>query len=257
VKLYIVTGATRGLGKALVEALARDPANEIITLSRAADASMGQIRNYQIELARLAEIAAVFGRAMDNCALPHYDKIVLYNNAGVLEPVGPLTMCDDAQIETALQVNLAAPIILMRHFIARTRAMCDARLIVNISSGAGRRPVAAWTMYCATKAGLDMATRVAGLEAERFEPGLSVCSVAPGVVDTSMQERVRAVAADVFPDVVRFRKMKEEGKLRTPEEASAILLEFEAAGAFQNGGIHDVREMSHAAPAAPVAADRM
>ncbi len=244
--LYIITGATRGLGKALAEMLSHNVDNEILTLSRAPDAHSGNCRNYYLELAHPGSIPAVFGRALKESSAERYDKIVLINNAGIVEPVAALADCEVGAMEANLQVNLVAPIVLMQQFIALTRAMSGKRLVINISSGAGKRPVAGWSLYCAAKAGIDMASRVAGLEAESNEPGLTVCSLAPGVVDTGMQAQIRAKSPSQFPDVERFRTMKEQGALRAPDDVAAAILKLESAWAFQNGGVHDLREMNAA-----------
>ena len=90
---------------------------------------------------------------------------MLINNAGVIAPVGPLERADAGEIERNLAVNLVAPMLLMRRFLRATASRSPLRRIINISSGAGRRPIFGWGAYCAAKAGLDMATRVVALEA--------------------------------------------------------------------------------------------
>jgi len=239
-KLYFVTGTTKGLGRALAEQLARDANNEVVTFARRADGIVGA-RHYDLDLALPERIAAVFAAALKDCKATAYDTVTLYNNAGVVGPVGPLSSCDPGAVDVNIRVNLTSPIILTGAFVAGTAALSKRRLVVNISSGAGKRPVAGWGAYCASKAGLDMATRVAGLEA--YDPGLIVCSLAPGVVDTPMQAQVRGASEADFPDVARFRAMKEEGTLRPPEDVAAAILAIEAAGRFVNGGLLDIREM--------------
>ena len=245
--LYIITGTTKGLGKALADALAADAHNQVITLSRTPDAgSEGRSGrcNYYLDLSRPESIAGVFERALDAVSKTRYEKTVLMNNAGLLDPVAPLGECDATALIENLTVNLVAPMILMQQFIVRTRGLSPCRLVVNISSGAGKRPVAGWSAYCSSKAGLDMASRVAGLEAGTNEPGLIICSLAPGVVDTPMQTQLRSKSEHEFPEVARFRQMKNEGTLRSPEDVAAEIIKLERLGVFENGGVHDIREMS-------------
>ena len=244
--LYIVTGASRGIGKALADALAADPRAEVLTLSRTPDAQTGRLRNYEIDLTASDAVAGVLQRALSECTEAHYDRAVLINNAGVLAPVAPLVECELAQMQASLAVNVLAPLVLMQHFIAATQRLAAARRIINISSGAGKRPIAGWALYCAAKAALDMASRVAALEAERAGPGLRVCSLAPGVVDTGMQAQLRGASELEFPDVARFRAMKEEGALRAPAEVAAQIVALIHADAFENGATHDLREMAPA-----------
>jgi benzil reductase ((S)-benzoin forming) len=242
--LYVVTGTTRGLGAALAERIARDPDNELVAIARAPSGAIpGGVR---IE-ADLADAAAL-GRACD--ALEErirgkgYAKAVLVNNAGIVDPVGPLGSLDDGELAAHLAVNLVAPVFLMNRFLRMTEAV-PVRRIINISSGAGRRPVASWSAYCTGKAGLDMASRVLALEAQQRGAAIQVTSLAPGVLDTHMQEVVRAIPDARFPDVARFRQLKDEGSLRDPGEIAARILEIEAAGGLTEP-VMDLRELAKA-----------
>jgi benzil reductase ((S)-benzoin forming) len=131
----------------------------------------------------------------------------------------------------------------MRRFL-RATASTPLRRIVNISSGAGRRPVFGWTAYCAAKAGLDMASRVVALEAAQRGLGIEVCSLAPGVIDTAMQETVRAASAEDFAEIDRFLALKEEGKLRPAAEVAADILRLEAAGRLAGEPLQDLRQLA-------------
>jgi benzil reductase ((S)-benzoin forming) len=118
------------------------------------------------------------------------------------------------------------------------------RRIVNISSGAGRRAIFGWSAYCTAKAGLDMASRVVALEAETRGRALEVVSLAPGVIDTPMQETVRSVPAADFVDVERFRAMKAEGLLRPAEDVAADILRLEAEGRLKGEAVQDLRQIA-------------
>ena len=93
-------------------------------------------------------------------------------------PVGMLDRVDAAELAANLAVNLVAPAVLMRRFLHAAATAAKRRRVINISSGAGRRPIFGWGAYCAAKAGLDMLTRVAALEAQ----ALGAC-LAEGVQD--------------------------------------------------------------------------
>jgi benzil reductase ((S)-benzoin forming) len=173
-----------------------------------------------------------------------YDKAVLVNNAGVVAPVAPLEAIDADALERNLLVNLAAPMRLMRRFLRMTEGTAALRRVINISSGAGRRPISGWSAYCAAKAGLDMASRVAALEAQGRGAAVEVVSLAPGVIDTGMQAAVRGASPEDFADVERFRRMKEEGALRPPEDVAAEILRLEAAGRLAGEPVADLRQLS-------------
>jgi len=243
--LYLVTGTTTGIGAALRDALAADPANCLVTLSRAADNGSSPA-NIFLDLADPASIDAAFARAMTAAGSKHFERAALINNAGVVGPVGRFDRIDCAGLQTNLQVNLMGPMRLATLFANATRAIADRRLIVHISSGAAKRAIAGWSAYCTAKAGLEMATRVAALEAAQHDPALIVCSLAPGVVDTPMQGRVRAVSAEDFPEVERFRGMKADGTLRPAADVARDIIKLIHDNRLENGANHDIREILHA-----------
>jgi benzil reductase ((S)-benzoin forming) len=237
--LYIVTGATKGLGFELARQVAAQPGNHLLTMGRAkADAT-----RIEVDLAD----AGALGRACDELerriAGRAYARAVLFNNAGVIAPVGPLEKVDGELLERNLAVNFTAPILLMRRFL-RATASTPLRRIVNISSGAGRRPVFGWTAYCAAKAGLDMASRVVALEAAQRGLAIEVSSLAPGVIDTPMQETVRNSSAEDFVEIDRFRAMKAEGTLRPAADVAADILRLEQAGKLAGDALQDLRQLA-------------
>jgi benzil reductase ((S)-benzoin forming) len=241
--LYIVTGTTRGLGAAFAERIAADPANELIAFARAPDGAVPGGWRFAADLADSQALHRACERAARRMHGKRYAKAVLINNAGVVSPVGPLDQVDAAELERALAVNLLAPMLLMRWFLAATSEV-PVRRIVNISSGAARRPIFGWSAYCAAKAGLDMASRAVALECESRGLAVEVVSLAPGVIDTPMQGLVREAPAERFRDVERFRAMKAEGALRPADDVAADILRLEAAGALKGEAVRDLREIA-------------
>ena len=234
--LYVVTGTTRGLGAALAAQLRARPGVLLVTVSRR-------------EATIVADLASAAGAKQAGEALARQvagrelAKAVLVNNAGVVEPVGPLDAVEAEAVERNLQVNLVAPMILMGAFL-RATAHVPLRRVINISSGAGRRPIFGWSAYCAAKAGLDMASRVVAAEAEARGEAVEVVSLAPGVIDTPMQSAVRSASPEAFRDVERFRAMKAEGTLRPPADVAADILRAEGEGRLRGDPVMDLRGMA-------------
>ena len=241
--LYIVTGTTKGLGAALATHIAADPANELIAFARAPEVSVPGGWRIEADLADSSALARACERAETRLRGKRHGKAVLINNAGVVSPVGPLDQVDAADLERSLAVNLLAPMLLMRWFLGATAGV-PLRRIVNISSGAGRRPIFGWGAYCTAKAGLDMASRTVALECEARGLAVEVVSLAPGVIDTPMQGLVRAAPEESFRDVARFRAMKAEGALRPAGDVAADILRLEAAGALRGEAVRDLREIA-------------
>jgi benzil reductase ((S)-benzoin forming) len=242
--LYIITGTTQGLGRALADAVAREAGNMLIALARAPEGPIPGGQRIRVDLADTAAVERAFDRVEQRIAGKRFAKAVLVNNAGIVAPVGPLEKIDGVALELNLVVNLVAPMLLMRRFLAATQDTADLVRIINISSGAGRRPVYGWSAYCAAKAGLDMATRVVAMEAAARQRPVEAVSLAPGVIDTAMQGVVRGASPEDFVDVERFRAMKAEGALRPAEDVAADILRLESEGRLRGDAVLDLRQLS-------------
>lgn len=238
--LYIISGTTKGLGAALLSQLAADAGNLVIGLSRGAEV-LAAPANVHVDLNDINSISPAFGRAAGLFAGKAFEAAVLINNAGLVSPVARFDHLDPSLTATNIHVNLVAPMLLTRLFAECTAGTAAKRLVVNISSGAAKRAIAGWSVYCAAKAGLEMATRVAAMEAGE---GLSICSLAPGVIDTPMQATVRSVGSDAFPDVARFQAMKADGTLRDAGDVARDIIALCKSGKLTNGGNFDIREIT-------------
>jgi benzil reductase ((S)-benzoin forming) len=243
--LYIITGTTKGLGEALLKSALEDQNNAVLTISRSASVSTDRHFNINFDLSKPHSVSDVWAMGVPwlNERIAKASRLVLINNAGVVAPVAPLTQCYGSPIEHNIQVNLTAPLMLMHHFLALTVPAELKRSIINISSGAGRKPIASWASYCSSKAGLDMASRVIVEEAAQHGWNLNVCSLAPGVIDTPMQAQLRAVDVAKFADVERFRSLKSDGNLSLATDVAKKILALDLANKLPNG-LADLRELS-------------
>src|SRR5262249_27683201 len=106
------------------------------------------------------------------------------NNAGLLEPIGPLRDSDSAALQRLLEVNVLGVAHGCRAYVRELRQRGAHGTVINLSSGAARTPFYGWSMYCASKAAVDRLSETLALEEA---PGLRVYSIAPGVIDTEMQ----------------------------------------------------------------------
>lgn len=242
-ELYIVTGASRGLGLALARALAAESGTRVVGISRAGlptDVSVWRDIRADLGTNDGQMIAARgVGAALSAAA---WSRAVLINNAGMLKPFGVAGQADAAALQQNIAVNLTAAMVLMNAFLVGS-AQVPRCSVVNISSGAGRRPSVGSGAYCAAKAGLDMASRVAALEVKAAGIPVTITSLAPGIIDTDMQVAARGATADQFPDVERFRAFKSEGMLKSADEVARKIIALERAGKLPSG-IADLREIS-------------
>ena len=239
----IVTGHSRGLGAAITnELLARDIA--VLGLARRphpdlAAAYPQTLREVAIDLADTAALAHWLDSGALRAWLADAGAVLLINNAGTIGPVGALSMQDTAGIAHAVALNVGAPLVLAAAVAAGVPAPIERR-IVHLSSGAARRAIAGWSVYCATKAALDHHARTV---AEEAVPGLRICSLAPGVIDTDMQAEVRSSAPENFPLHAQFVEMKRSGALVSPADCARRLVDYLLAENFGREPVADLREV--------------
>jgi NAD(P)-dependent dehydrogenase (short-subunit alcohol dehydrogenase family) len=142
---------------------------------------------------------------------------ILINNAAVEGVTARLETLDSEEWAAELAINLNGPFYCVRAVAPAMRARGWGR-ILNVTSGAGTKPVASKAAYSVAKAGLNMLTQA--LASELNGSGVAVIAVSPGMLDTEMQERMRNTAAS---DMEMFRRAYSSGWLRPPEEAAALL----------------------------------
>jgi benzil reductase ((S)-benzoin forming) len=241
--LYVITGTTKGLGYALVEALRQDTNNDVIEISRGVSGKNASNAFMEADFADAKKLSAVLATLPARLGNTTYARAVLINNAGVVEPVDRFDAIDVEALSRNITVNVTAPIMIAQAFANATKHRAASRLIVNISSGAAKRAIAGWTAYCAAKAALEMATRVMAAEAGVNDPTLAICSLAPGVIDTPMQAIIRDKTRDAFPDVERFLDMKRDGVLRGADAVARDIISLIQNNKLANGGNFDIREI--------------
>ncbi|RYD77037.1 MAG: SDR family NAD(P)-dependent oxidoreductase, partial [Sphingobacteriales bacterium] len=148
------------------------------------------------------------------------ERIVLINNAAQITPVKYCGEADNKAIAGALTLNLIAPVVLSNIFIATFENHSAEKIIINISSGAANYPVDGWSVYCSSKAALDMFSRTIAMEREKRKSGFKIASIAPGIVDTHMQSAIRQTNAADFSRIEDFINYKNQNQLQTPEAAA-------------------------------------
>lgn len=245
--LYILTGASRGMGLAMAQQLLQ-PGHALLCISRTVNETLTaqaaqagcQLEQWPLDLSHSREAAAMLRQWLGRPGLSHASA-TLINNAGVIPQVAPLSAIAPEDLAQALRVDLEAPMALSAAFLAATEGWGVPRKILNISSGLGRRPMASQAVYCAAKAGMDLFTRCVALEEARKVNGAKVCALAPGVIDTDMQVQLRSADAAAFPDRARFEQLKSGGQLDSPETAARKVLAYLNQPDFGSEPVADVR----------------
>ncbi|MFO8084272.1 MAG: SDR family NAD(P)-dependent oxidoreductase [Desulfobacterales bacterium] len=215
--VVIVTGASKGIGAWIARWLNKGGANIILVartskdLQKTGESLDINKGNFLSIPADVSDPQACF-RVIEN-TLKKFDRIdALVNNAGILEPVSRIADCKPDQFRQNISVNLLGPFYMVHEAISALRK--SKGRVINISSGAAIKPIAAWSAYCTAKAGLTHFTRVLAED----EPMITSVSVRPGVVDTDMQTLIRQKGPAVMPDELSryFISLKDDGKLEPP-----------------------------------------
>jgi NAD(P)-dependent dehydrogenase (short-subunit alcohol dehydrogenase family) len=231
-KTALITGAGRGIGRAIALELGRAGARVVLLARTAAQleetrALLSQqgvpVQRVQVVPADLADEEQL-GRAVA-AALAAGRVDILVNNAATVEPLGPTASIAPADLRLAFELNVVAPVALTAAVLP---GMLDAGWgrVVNISSGIAAHPagMVRGNAYATTKAALEAHT--VNLAAELRGTGVTVNAYRPGGVDTAMQAWIREQSSERIGAALheRFNRNYAEGTLITPEHSAAALL---------------------------------
>ena len=230
-KVVLVTGASRGIGRAIAVRLARDGARVACIATKAenaeetarlcADASADLSRAHGVDVADGTAVTALVGEVQKE-----YGGLdVLVNNAGITRD-GLLLRMSDEDFERVVDVNLKGAFLFTR--AAARPLMKSAGRIVNITSVVGLTGNAGQANYAASKAGLVGLTR--SVAKELAGRGVCVNAVAPGLIETDMTTALGDQARGELLERVPL------GRIGAPEEiAETVAFLVGPAGAYITG----------------------
>jgi NAD(P)-dependent dehydrogenase (short-subunit alcohol dehydrogenase family) len=247
-KTALITGAGRGIGRAIALGLA-DAGAGLILLARSAGQlaeTRAMLLDRGAEAARIRVVAADLGDEEQRgraagAALEGGRIDILVNNAATVEPLGVTADIPAAELRRAFELNVIAPVALTAAVLP---GMLDAGWgrVVNVSSGVVAQPgfMVRGNAYAATKAALEAHT--VNLAAELRGTGVTVNAYRPGGVDTAMQAWIRGQDPDRIGTALhtRFNQSFTEGALITPERSAAALIAH--LGGDDSGSVWDVSD---------------
>ena len=186
-KVAIVTGASRGIGRAIAEIFLREGARVVIcgrkqeTLDQVAREIGGNVKALACHVGRADQIENMIAATANEFG----PVDILVNNAATNISLGPCLEVDEAQFDKMIEINLKSAFRLIK---AVAPEMCErgSGSIINIASIAGLRPQLHSLLYSMTKAALIMMTQSYALELGA--KGVRVNAIAPGLIQTTLSE---------------------------------------------------------------------
>lgn len=214
---FLITGTSRGIGEALAQKVL-EKGNTVLGISRNRSGTLKSTKYFPLafdlaDTSRLSQIMQKVNEMVDNHS---FDFVCLVNNASAIEPIKPIEKCPEVGIDSHVKIGLIAPMILTSMFIRKFSDYKIRKKVVFISSGAAFTAMPDDSIYCSSKAGINMFAQCVGLEQKNRENGFEVISIGPGMVDTPMQQAVRSKNSDEFAMVDFFKQAFEDGKLQEP-----------------------------------------
>ena len=218
-KLAVITGASRGIGAYLTQALA-EQGLDVIAIARHKACLESIKAQYPKQITIIsADLSDAAGRTSIMSNISNHTAIdYLVHNAGLITPIAPLSNLTEENIRQILETNLIAPMLLTKQLLP---SMNKKSRILHISSPSGHQATAGLGPYCISKAGINMLTQIQRIELQ-VQDILSTYAL-PGEVDTDMQKELRETSLNNFPLATEFQRAKELQTL-IPSEMSAAFL---------------------------------
>ncbi len=239
--IVIITGGSKGIGKALAKKYASEN-YKVYSLSRSI-INIQKVTQIAVDLSDFKEMKNQFSMLLDELKKEPITSLTLINNAGRLGTIASLENITPADIAESVNLNLTGPMVLSNMFINFSKNLSCKKQIINISSGAATKPYEGWSIYCASKAALDMFTRTVAAEQEAFSNGVKCIALYPGVVDTSMQAQIRGTKEEDFKNLQRFVDLKENNDLYSADYVAATIYSIDIENKLSNGDIFDIRNI--------------
>ncbi len=213
--MFIVTGGGSGIGRALAYALAKR-SKPVLIIGRREKELTDTAALSPLISTLCTDVSTANGRAVVGSYIKdrgHIDALI--HNAGIIEPILPISVIGETAWRQAMGTNVDAPLFLTQLLYDK---LTHGR-VLHMGSGASNFPVKGWAAYCVSKAALSMLTRCWQLESK----DVAFASVMPGIIDTPMQEKIRDSAHMESDKLDFFKQLKEEKQLLLPDTVALFL----------------------------------
>lgn len=197
-RLILITGVTRGLGRALADRFV-EAGHTVVGCGRGADNVKALSRRYPaphafaaVDVSRDADVREWAAQVLAS----HGPPDLLLNNAALVNANAPLWEVPAAEFDAVIDVNVKGVANVIRHFVPAMVAR-KTGVIVNFSSGWGRSTSPEVAPYCATKWAIEGLTQAL---AQELPQGMAAVPLNPGVINTEMLQSCFGAGAQSYPD---------------------------------------------------------
>ncbi|MDB9954233.1 SDR family NAD(P)-dependent oxidoreductase [Flavobacteriaceae bacterium] len=219
-KLVIITGVNKGLGHAFFNLFLKEESITMIAISRNFNNEQKTIKNKRVifiekDLSELNNVEEEL--KLNTYYTDQYKEVIFINNAASINPIEAIGNFDNEAIVKAVQLNTIAPLLLTNNIVKSNRS--KRVRIINISSGAAKRPIIGWSIYCSTKSANEMFFNTLKLQEENNK-NIEVHNLDPGVMDTDMQKNIRSKSENEMPNVELFKEYHKTEQLKSAQEVA-------------------------------------
>lgn len=248
-KLYIVTGSSRGIGYSICENLLKEGIR-VIGLSRSANSKLYDIAKlhnaqfdfFSVDLTKTFEVLTLLKNILENLE-NDINQVCLVNNAATINPIEYIGDWKYDEVRDTVALNIQTPIMLINEFVKNTKDKNFEKIIVNISSGIANKSIKGWGMYGISKAVIDRITMSLAHEQSENSNPVKIFSFYPGMVDTDMQRNIRNSDHEKFDFVKNFKNAKLQGKLLSAEKVAIKLISIINKENYKSGDIINIKNI--------------
>jgi len=232
-RVAIITGAGRGIGRAIALAFARQGAalflaarteSELAETAALCREAGEQARPVITDIADLEQVQKLVAAAIQEAG----QVDILVNSAGIYGPIGPTAEIDLGEWRRAVEINLIGPLYLCQSLMPHMMARRQGKIIL-LGGGGATAPLPNFSSYAASKAGLARLADTLAEELKAFNVQVNV--IAPGLVDTKLQDEVLGAGSRAGGLYEKIRQARESGKGAVSPEIAAELAVFLASDA--------------------------
>ncbi len=241
-KVVIITGGSKGIGKALVAEYLKN--NYLVySLSRTKVNLHKEVKQVVLDITDTNLLQKKMDVIFTEIQQFSLESITLINNAGRLGTIANIENIAVQDIQKSVALNILAPMQLSAIFIKKLQNESAQKTIINITSGAASTAYAGWTPYCSSKAALEMLTKTISLEQQTENNPVKIVAIRPGVVATAMQEQIRNTSKNNFSKVDKFIDLYKTNTLSTTRNVATKIYKIDAANKLKSGDIIDLRNI--------------